>query len=644
MTELFSFNGGSDLFADRTASPFSKGHVLIPSTVFFFCSTFESNMKLFTGTKKQARKTKFVFLYDQKSHQERALDLSVSQTEIEDFIQNHLPQTSAADKLWNLQDARQRLAQGESVEALKQKYEFYDGIAVLRDQMLAHIPSEKRGPVLQAIQEIISVRTNGKGRDLKKEKIESIKQAVELFLQEQTLRRHKIWRTQHLPPLGVQVYKALLAEDAMRFKTEYENVFTKDFWSGIYGIFSKDFPNVVKSFPYPTENDFLSSFTHLDELKKFLENLKKSALADAKENVKAFFSEAEEGALLGQLNGIPIQKPADMVKHLHTLYDKKAKHQEEAKKSFESIQKLSREGYFEAAHSEKEALEKKFGKKAIAAMGGQRFIDRLMVDVAQERRLEKEAKAAKGIQKIKIEKKLESQRTGQENREAQAKLSQAEKEEKTKELNSQLEECLAKNDFTGARSVARRLQGIDVQVATKAIKRINEATKASSQETEIQKPALEPSLEKQKKIAFYEQCISHMKKVLEQCSLLGIPKDDPSFWGLEGVKNRVEWLRKNGLYETYKKFNASDPHVPSTAQAGGFRFRWLDIKTGPNLSGGSADAGVGFLKRFNESGYQLAVLAGAFSVNWKGGSDPVHAPGKVLQIIQGELGKVRGEK
>ena len=586
--------------------------------------------------------TSFVFLQT-KSEVELELQISGQQEAIEAFIQS-LPHASQEDKAWNLQDAQKRLAQGESIEDLKQKYEFYDGIAIIRDQMLANIPSDKRRPVLQQIQEIIEVRTNGMGREMKREKVESIKQAVELFLQEQTLRRHRVWRTQHLPPLGVQVYKALLAKDADRFKYEYEDVFTKDFWSGIYGIFSKDFPNVVKAFPYPTENDFLAAFTSLDELKKFLENLKSSAASDVKDNLSEYFSEEESKKLLGQLNAGSLNKPADLVKFLHQLHDKKVKNRDEAKRDFENLRKINASGDFEAAHSELESLEKKFGKGVMKALGQQRFRYSLMVDYAREQRLKKEAEKAKGSQKLKLEKKLEAQKNTEASKEAKEKLTKSEREEKTKVLNTEIDECLGKNDFIGARAAARRLQRVDNDAAVQAIKRINEEAQKDSKEREQPKESVDTSAEKQIKVEFLERCIEHMKKVIDQCNVLGVPKDDPAFWGMDGVKNRVAWLQKNGLYETYKKFNDSDPHVPSTAQAGGFRFRWLDLKTGSNLTAGSAESGIKFLKRFDDSGYQLGALAGAFSMNWKGGSDPVYAPEKYMRMIQEELNNVKGGK
>ena len=583
---------------------------------------------------------KFVFLQT-KSEAELELQISGQQEAIEVFIQS-LPHASPEDKAWNLQDAQKRLAEGESIEDLKQKYAFYDGIAVLRDQMLANISPEKRRPVLQQIQDIIEVRTDGTGREMKREKIETIKQAVELFLKEQTLRRHRVWRTQHLPPLGVQVYKALLAKDADRFKSEYEDVFTKDFWSGIYGIFSKDFPSVVKAFPYPTENDFLSAFTSLDELKNFLENLKNSAENDVKTNVSEFFSEEEAKALLERLKNVKLQKPADLIKLLHEVHDTKVKKTEDAKRSFENLRRLNISRDFEAAYSELESMEKKFGKGVMSGLGQQRFRDGLMVDYAREQKLKKEAEKAKGAKKLKIEKKIEEQKNTEASRETKEKLTKAEKEEKSKTLNTQIDECLERNDFIGAKAAVRRLERVDQEASNQAMKRINEEAQKDSKEREKPAESIDTSFEKQMKVEFLERCIEHMKKVLDQCNVLGIPKDDPAFWGMDGVKNRVAWLQKNGLYETYKKFNGSDPHVPSTAQAGGFRFRWLDLKTGQRLTASSAESGIKFLKRFKDSGYQLAVLAGAFSMNGKGGSDPVYSPEKYMRMVQEELNNVKG--
>ncbi|MCF7918264.1 hypothetical protein K9L27_04725, partial [Candidatus Gracilibacteria bacterium] len=122
-----------------------------------------------------------------------------------------------------------------------------------------------------------------------------------------------------------------------------------------------------------------------------------------------------------------------------------------------------------------------------------------------------------------------------------------------------------------------------------------------------------------------------------------IPKDDPHYWGLEGVRHRVAWLKKNHLWSDYKRFNESDKNMPSKTYAEGFRFRWLDLKTGTNLSPPRAEDGLRYLDRFEQSGYPIAALAGAFSVNWKGASSPVYKPEQFILMVEQELSRVRNE-
>jgi hypothetical protein len=139
-----------------------------------------------------------------------------------------------------------------------------------------------------------------------------------------------------------------------------------------------------------------------------------------------------------------------------------------------------------------------------------------------------------------------------------------------------------------------------------------------------------------------ERCIEHAKKIIEECGRLGIPKDDPKFWGLEGVRNRVAWLRNHGQWETYTKFNMSDKNMPSRTQNGGFRFRWVDSR-GSELTPAKAEEGTKYLNRYRESGYALATLAGVFSMNWKGSSSPVYTPEKFILLVQDQLSKVKAE-
>ncbi len=560
---------------------------------------------------------------------------------ISDFI-HQLPHANDLDKAWDLSDAEKRLKAGDPLEKLKEKYVFYDRIAAVRDQILQNIPAEKRGVILGEINKIVD-ESMGSRRYLKMEKLQRVEQVILDFLRDQTLLKHKLWRT-HSPPsdVGTQILKVLITEDDERFKKEYEAVFTPKFWDGIYGIFSKDCPHVVKAFPFLTENDFLSGFMSLDQLKGFLENLKNSAQEDAKHMLRDFFSDSDTQKQLSKLNALSLQKPARIVKFLHEIHGQKENHRLEAKQLLARAQSRHLSGDCQAAKSEIDALEKKQGKNVIRAIGGQKFMSQLFVDLANEERIKKEIKSARGVRKEKLRHKLTASKKGKVEAEFDEK-DEAKKEKQVQDISVAIKECLGRNDFSGARAAARRLRNLDRQKENQEIKKINEALRKSKEEEDTdESKKVDISIEKQKKIKFLEKCIEHMKKVFEQCDMLGIPKDDPNFWGIPGIRGRVAWLKKNGMFETYKKFNASDPHVPSTAQAGGFKFRWLDLKMGTSLTISSAESGIGFLDRFKESGYALAALAGAFSINWKGVSDPVYSPVKFMSLVRDELGRVKG--
>ena len=196
-----------------------------------------------------------------------------------------------------------------------------------------------------------------------------------------------------------------------------------------------------------------------------------------------------------------------------------------------------------------------------------------------------------------------------------------------------------------AKAAAKKLYGLDNEKAQNQIDQINkEMNKKSDKDKEKDSESdNENSEEKQKKIDFLEKSIEHAKKVMEACDQIGIPKNDPAFWGPEGVKNRVLWLKKHGLYDTYQKFNGSDPNIPKDAQTGGFRFRWMDSR-GTELNGSRATDGMKYLVRYKESGYILAAIAGAFSVNWKSASSPTYTPDKYIIKVEEQLTDIKGKK
>jgi len=140
--------------------------------------------------------------------------------------------------------------------------------------------------------------------------------------------------------------------------------------------------------------------------------------------------------------------------------------------------------------------------------------------------------------------------------------------------------------------------------------------------------------EKQRILEFYDKSIEHAQKVIEECPNWGVRPDDIDYWGQEGVKNRMSLLKKRNTWSDYVRFNSSDKYIPSNARGDGFRFRWLNANTGSRISAAGADSGIKYMQRYKESGYQLCVLAGAFSIDWAGSDSTVDTPVRFLEKMQ----------
>ncbi len=557
---------------------------------------------------------------------------------LQDFIKE-LPNANDVDKAWNLKDGKKRLSEGVPLQELKDKYWFYDEMAFLRDQILQNVPLEKRSHVLNEINGILN-ESLGHQRYLKLARMKEVLKAVEVFRRDQSLLRHKMWRAEHHLGQGVRVLKILISEDQARFKKEYEGVFTSKFWGNVYGLFSRDYPNFVRSFPFSTEEELLLRFKGYDELGRFLTGMKSSAEKDVINFLGEFFSDSDQARYISEAKGISDQSPEKMVLFLHKLHDAKEKNKDQAKEGFARVGRLASSGDVGAALSEWDSLTKKFGSHLGRSLGVAKFIRELEVTHSDEERIKNELKTAKGKKKDQLREKLK--KVDPTSLELDRPSDSSQKEKQILDIESDINSCLSRNDFGSARSAARRLRGLDSARYSKEIDQIRWLEKKHREEpdSDVDSEDVDMSTERQTKRLFYDKCLYHMEQVSKKCSELKIPDDGPEFWGIEGVRNRVKRLKDMGKFSDYKRFNASDPHVPSTEQAGGFKFRWLDLKTGTSLTGASAQAGIKFLDRFKDSGYELAALAGAFSINWRSSDDPVYSPREFVRVIQAERAKV----
>ncbi len=158
--------------------------------------------------------------------------------------------------------------------------------------------------------------------------------------------------------------------------------------------------------------------------------------------------------------------------------------------------------------------------------------------------------------------------------------------------------------------------------------------KDEEKKTEKTEDKIDLGGEKQRILEFYDKSIEHAQKVIEECPNWGVRPDDIDYWGQEGVKNRMSVLKKRNTWNDYVRFNSSDKYIPSNARGDGFRFRWLNANTGSRISAAGADSGIKYMQRYKESGYQLCVLAGAFSIDWAGSDSTVDTPVRFLEKMQ----------
>lgn len=425
------------------------------------------------------------------------------------------------------------------------------------------------------------------------------------------------------------------------FNENYTQVFTPEFWQTFPKANPMDFPNFTAEFNFKTEKDFLTKLS-LGDLKKFPKKLKKAIQNDANEILADFFSDKEKSEYSSELKKCSEKNPKDLLSFLFKLKNKQRINKNQAQKEITQAKRLYLARNPRAAESEIQSLEKKFGKNILENLGEKKFKNTLELRLLRINELEKNIKSEKNKKKkLSLQKQLDELSEGSicyiDTKSAN------ERKEKITNLKKDFEAQMKNGNLKGAKATAQRMRSFDVIQAQKLLNQVKQemAKKEDGDEQKDSEKAPD-SMEKQAKIEFLERSIEHAEKVKEACDQIGIPKDDPAFWGPEGVKNRVQWLKNHGLYSTYQKFNASDPNMPANTQNGGFRFRWMDSR-GDNLTGNNATDGKKYLTRYKESGYILAALGGVFSVNWKSASSPTYTPDKFITKVQEQLGKIKGK-
>ncbi len=549
---------------------------------------------------------------------------------------NELKFSNQLDK-YDHQDYIKVHRQDMSFEQIKKRIDFYEHVAEVRASILQDVPKEKREPIMRAIEDITNEPTKGLGRAEKLEKIKRIQKTVEAYKQQGINVKFLLEKTIG-SDANLEVAR-ILGEDTFK---AIEKIFPDSFWRLADEMSPQDFPYFAAAFNFTLRE----SFTHKESeesIKGFSEKLREAAVLDAEKILSEFFTEEEQEKRFQMLENLGLDKLAAVLKFLLVLRKERKNRQEKAKKLMVLAQFLFFKRDAKGAEAAIEEMKEELGEEVVSSLGENKFAAKLGLALIRIGKIEEQLQLETNQKK---RKKLIAQLSElqAENEFSEEEGKDEDTEDKEKEIANIVKEAREfkeQGDFRAAELALRRLKRLDKARAEKemvAMKREQATEEAGSKEEKKENV----SEEKEMKIEFLEKCIEHAESIREVCGELGIPTDNPDFWGLEGVRNRVKWLQDHHLWEEYRKFNQSDRNMPSKEYAGGFRFRWLDLKTRTNLTYTAADSGIEYLERFEESGYEVAALAGAFSVNWKGSSSPVYTPDEFISIANKELGDLRG--
>jgi hypothetical protein len=545
------------------------------------------------------------------------------------------------DKHWARKDAEQLMGTGTEAKDLKEKYQFYDHIAEIQRQILENLPSEKQEEVTNIIRQITSKPSSGQDREMKLEHVLRVKRTVDAFRENQITLQFLVQEKITSGDVHFGVAK-ILSEDVFK---KVEKIFPDRFWKLSDRMSPNDFPHFTVAFNFALKESFVQGQS-ITKLKAFSEKIKTSLLEDGQDIVSEFFSEKVSARELQNLKKIPADKPAKLLGKILALRFQREKNEAEALKSFQHIQRLSTSKNPKAAKAEVDTLEKKFGKKVFPSLRKKGFIVKLEVVLLRIKELEKQLKSTKNPDVLKKLNK-ELSRFQQPEKVIIAVDSAEGNRKKVQDILQEIAQHKQQGNLSGAERSAQKLRPLDSERAEKEIAKIKSAQAKKDHPSEAQdvpEKSVESSEGKQKKVRFLEMLKEHAQKVMSECGQLGIPKDSEKYWGVDGVRNRMQYLKDNGLWGKYQQFNSSDRNMPSRTHEGGFRFRWVNLTTGTNLNTTSAQRGIEYLTQRKESGYAIAALGAAFSVNWKGHSSPVYNPERFISFVEQELSRVRGSK
>ncbi len=546
------------------------------------------------------------------------------------------------DKYWARKDAKESLTNGVEIAELKEKYKFYDHIAELQQQIIQNIPSSKQEAVLNVIRQVTSKPSSGRDRQMKLEHVLRIKRTVDAFRKNQVtlqfLVQEKI--TSGEVHFGVA---QILSEELFK---SIETLFPDRFWKLSDQMIPGNFPHFTVAFNFALKESF-SQGQSTTKIKAFTEKIKESILEDAQNILSEFFSEKARNGHFQELKKMSADKPSKLLEKILTVQSQREKNESEAFKEFQRVQSLSLAKNPKGAKSIVREMEQKFGKNIFQSLRQKGFITKLDLSLHEIQALEKQLKSEKDKEARAHLQEALSKLQKPQSTALDSKDMGLDRIKKIQEILQEIAQYKSSGDLSSAERSAQKLRSLDNDRAEKEIAQIKSAQAQKDASREAQKDvkdSSEGSESKQQKIRFLEMLKEHAQKVMEECGQLGIPKDSEEFWGLRGVRNRMQYLKDKGLWDAYKRFNSSDRNMPSRTHEGGFRFRWVNLATGTNLNTTTAKRGTDYLRERKESGYAISALAGAFSVNWKGHSSPVYTPERFISYVEAELGRVKGER
>lgn len=544
------------------------------------------------------------------------------------------------DKHWARKDAEESLLKDGNFEELQEKYQFYDQVAELQQQVIKNIPASKQEEVLNIIRQVTSKPSSGRDRQMKLEHVLRVKKTVDAFRENQITLQFLVQEKITSGDVHFGVAQILSGEI---FKS-VEKLFPDRFWKLSDRMFPNDFPHFTVAFNFTLKESF-NQEQSTSKIKAFSEKIKTSIIEDGQNLLSEFFGEKAKGTQLESLKKIPADKPAKLLGKILALQSQHEKHESDAQKGIQEMKAFIVSKNPKGAQSVANELKKHFGKNVFSSLRQTGLITKLELTMQnistleKQFRLEKNPSARKKLEQELVKLQQPKQMV------ARSKESSGEKRKKIKTILEDIREQKQQGALSSAERSAQKLRSLDnerAQIEIAKIKAAQAKKKSSKEQSTDTKESSEGSESKQKKIRFLEMLKEHAQKVMEECGQLGIPKDSERFWGINGVRNRMQYLKNEGLWNKYQQFNASDRNMPSKTHEGGFRFRWVNLTTGTNLNTTSAQRGIEYLTQRKESGYAIAALGAAFSVNWKGHSSPVYKPERFISFVEAELSRVKG--